>query len=789
MSDDLINIEVDGIPLQGRKGEMLIEVTDAAGINIPRFCYHRKLSIAANCRMCLVEVERAPKPLPACSTPVSEGMRVFTRSPKALAAQRATMEFLLINHPLDCPICDQGGECELQDVAMGYGEGIGQYSETKRVVKDKDIGPLIATDMTRCIHCTRCVRFGEEIAGLKELGATGRSEHMEIGTYVARTISSELSGNVIDLCPVGALTAKPSRYTLRPWEITQHAAISPLDSVGANLYLHTRNGKVMRAVPRENEPVNETWIADRDRFAYEGIYAADRLMNPMRRDGDTWREVSWEEALETAAQRIKGIMVRDGANEMGALISPHASLEEHYLAQKLLRGLGSQNIDHRLRQRDFSGDADAPVMPWLGHDIAAMDTLSAALVVGADIRAEAPLLALRLRKAALRGARIAFINPLRLDLTFEPFVQHVGDTDAQIDTLLALLKLAGAVPAAWTARAADVAVEEGHRALLDVLRGAGERAIYLGQLAQRDARFDALRRLAGALAAATGAQLGYFGVEGNACGAWLAGSVPHRGPAGRAVSGAGRNALQMLSTPLKGYLLFGIEPEFDGANGAQALATLAQAETVVAVTGHATETLLRYAHVLLPLGSFAETSGTYVNAEGRWQSMSGAAAPVGQARPGWKILRVLGNLLDVPGFEQVDSEEVRDELRRTCEELTLNNAPAGEFAGETGRVSGAGGFTRVACLPLYAGNALVRRASSLQKTPAAQCDVLGMTTADARAQALVEGQTVRVRGGDAEILLKLVFDDRLPAGSVSLPLAREATRALGSVDRVDVRGA
>ncbi|MBD3815059.1 MAG: NADH-quinone oxidoreductase subunit NuoG, partial [Halothiobacillus sp.] len=380
MHDDLITIEVDGIPLKGRKGDMLIEVTDQAGINIPRFCYHRKLSIAANCRMCLVEVARAPKSLPACSTPISEGMRVLTRSPKALAAQRATMEFLLINHPLDCPICDQGGECELQDLAMGYGEGVGQYSEVKRVVKDKDIGPLIATDMTRCIHCTRCVRFGEEIAGLKELGVVGRSDHMEIGTYIAKSVTSELSGNVIDLCPVGALTAKPSRYTARPWELVQQPHISTHDAFGSNLYLHTRDGKVMRTVPRDNDLINETWLSDRDRYAYTGLFTEDRLAQPMiKRDGQ-WHATDWDTALALVAEKIQSIVQQQGAQALGGLISPNASLEELYLFQKIIRGMGSNNVDHRLRQTDFSADAGDPVMPWFGMDIAQISQLTSVLV-------------------------------------------------------------------------------------------------------------------------------------------------------------------------------------------------------------------------------------------------------------------------------------------------------------------------------------------------------------------------------------------------------------------------
>ena len=439
MSEEQVNIEVNGIPLKARKGAMLIEVTDAAGIPIPRFCYHKKLSIAANCRMCLVEVERAPKPLPACATPVMEGMKVYTESPKAIAAQKGTMEFLLINHPLDCPICDQGGECELQDVALGYGGDVSRFAERKRVVKDKDIGPLVATDMTRCIHCTRCVRFGEEIAGLREMGATGRGENVEIGTYVSKAVASELSGNIIDLCPVGALTAKPSRYKGRSWEYVQHAGIAPHDSVGSNIFIHTLRGQVMRVVPRENEQVNETWLSDRDRFSYEGIYSDDRLSKPLL--GGV--ESEWENALEAAASGLKAVIARHGADAVGFLVSPTATVEELYLAQKLARGLGVNNIDHRLRQADFSDQDTAPAFPWLGQSLDALERMGAALLIGSNVRMEQPLVGHRLRKAALAGGQIMFINPRDFDFRFPVAAKVIADP---VGMVTALAGVAQAVP-------------------------------------------------------------------------------------------------------------------------------------------------------------------------------------------------------------------------------------------------------------------------------------------------------------------------------------------------------
>src|SRR3569832_1414792 len=432
----MVNIEIDGIPIKAENGAMIIEAADEAGIPIARFCYHKKLSVAANCRMSLVEVDKAAKPLPACATPVTEGMKVLTRSPRALDAQRGTMEFLLINHPLDCPICDQGGECELQDVSMGYGESHSRFEEGKRVVRDKDIGPLISTEMTRCIHCTRCVRFGEEIAGIKELGAVGRGEHMEIGTYVQKAVTSELSGNVIDLCPVGALTSKPFRYTARPWELISVASVAPHDCVGSNIYLHQRGNRVMRALPQENAAVNETWISDRDRFSYEGLNCADRLTAPLiKRDGE-WEEVDWETALHTAVARIKGVMTAGGAKPLGMLVSPRATLEEMYLAQKWLRGLGGANIDHRLRQCDFTDQTAAPIVPSLVCTLDELETVDGLLIVGAIVRKDQPIIGHRIRKASLRGARVAVISRVDFELRFR-VAERIIASPAEMERALA----------------------------------------------------------------------------------------------------------------------------------------------------------------------------------------------------------------------------------------------------------------------------------------------------------------------------------------------------------------
>jgi NADH-quinone oxidoreductase subunit G len=712
MSDDLVNIEVNGVALKARKGQMIMQVTDPADIYIPRFCYHQKLSVAANCRMCLVEVEKVPKPLPACATPVAEGMKVFTRSPRAVAAQKATMEFLLINHPLDCPICDQGGECELQDQAIGYGRDISRFSERKRVVKDKNIGPLVSTDMTRCIQCTRCVRFGQEIQGYPELGTTGRGEHMEITTYVEHSVDHELSANIIDLCPVGALNNKPFRYHARSWEMTQHALISPHDAFGTNLYAHVLRGKIMRIVPRENEAINETWIADRDRFGFEGSYSAERATMPMLRINGTLTVVDWETALAAAAEGIARITSEFGAHAAGFLASPSATLEELFLLSLIARRLGCGNIDHRLRQVDFRGQEHEAPFPGIGMAIADVEGLQGILVVGSNLRHEMPLLAHRLRSAVVKhGAKVAFLNPRRFDYLFAVAAYAVAETDMVGD-------LAGVVQAAAEALgkplSVSAVVSETHRAIARALLSGERRAILLGTLAQRHPRYAELKILGRQLAELTGAKLGMITEGANAAGAYLAGVVPHRAPGG--VTGSpGLSAAAMLAARLKAYVLFGgIEPAVDLAGDVD---SLAHTDLLIAVTTHLSENLKSAAHVVLPIGCFAESAGTYVNIEGRWQSWQGAAKLVGESRPGWKVLRVLANLLQVPNTEFDSAEEVRGALAAICKDGAA--APAGEGAvtpapGNLGPPAGA--ESAWIDLPPYQGDVLVRGSQALAKT-------------------------------------------------------------------------
>ena len=701
-NDDLVEITVDGQTLQARKGAMLIEATDRAGIDVPRFCYHKKLSVAANCRMCLVDVEKAPKPLPACATPIMPGMVVHTRSERARDAQKATMEFLLINHPLDCPICDQGGECELQDQAMGYGQGVSQYSETKRVVFDKYIGPLIATEMTRCIHCTRCVRFGEEIAGVRELGMTGRGESSRIGTFIEKSVDSELSGNVIDLCPVGALTARPSRYTARPWELTQHATIAPHDCVGSNIFIHSRSGTPMRVVPRDNEAVNEVWISDRDRFSYEAINSAQRLKAPMiKRDGN-WVEVDWDEALAVAAEGLKS-----AGDQLGTLVSPIATLEEQYLAQKITRAMGSHNIDHRLHQRDFSDQNNAPVMPWLGMAIDELDDLDAALVIGGNPRKDQPIVGHRIRKAALKGAQIGFVNADVYEQTFSTSANLGGGAAAILPNLMAIANICGAdVSAIAGVDTAQLTAD--HQRLADSLKSTNRAVVLIGSAAVTHSHYSAIRTLALSIAAATGASLGYLPEAGNTAGAWLSGCVPHRITAGSVSDAAGKNAAEMLRQSMKGYLLLCVEPDAD-CTGDAAMSSIGGAQTVVALTCYDNEALRSTATVMLPVGTFAETSGTFVNAAGSWQSFRGAVAPVGESRPAWKVLRVLANRLEVDACNYLTSEDVRAEIKQHCLNVELDNS----FSAASVAVSGDAQMDAPA---MYSVDPLVRRAPALQKT-------------------------------------------------------------------------
>ena len=679
MSNDTVNIEVDGKPVEARPGQMLIEVTDSVGAYVPRFCYHEKLSVAANCRMCLVDIEGAPKPIPACAQPVTEGMKVFTKSPRAIAAQKATMEFLLINHPLDCPICDQGGECELQDLAMGYGREVSRYNDGKRVVKDKNIGPLVSTDMTRCIHCTRCVRFGEEIQGKPQLGTTLRGENVVISTYVEQNIDHELSANIIDLCPVGALNNKPYRYSARAWEMVQRATVAPHDCVGSNLYAHVLRGTVKRIVPRNNEAINESWISDRDRFSYEAIHSADRLQRPRIKESGEWRDIDWEEALEAAAGALRD------ADNIGMLASPSATVEEGYLLKRLADHLGTQNIDHRIERRDFTDQDNDPAYPYLGCSIADLENQDAIFIIGSNIRAEAPILAHRVRKAALKGASVSFASGEEHEYFFD--VHHY---------------LSGA-------GLTELLSNKGVEPIIERLKAADSALVLLGNIAGRHEAFSVVRALAADIARQSGATLGTLSPGANSAGLSQVGVLPK----------GGAHAGAMLDEYLDAVVLLNVEPDADLYSSQDAVRKLSRQEFVVALTPFVSDTLLEAADLLLPIGTFAETSGTFVNVEGTWQSFAGIANPVGESRPAWKVLRVLGNLVDAEGFDYVTSEDVLGECREALGDVVSAAMNPAVYAGRGNATNAAADAAADIDTPVYSVDALVRRARALQLTPAA----------------------------------------------------------------------
>ncbi len=768
-----VKLQIDDCPVEVPAGTTVIEAANKLGIYVPHFCWHPKLSIAANCRMCLVQVEKAPKPLPACATPVAEGMKVFTRSDYAKQAQAGVMEFLLINHPLDCPICDQGGECQLQDLAVGYGGSSARYTEPKRVVTAKPMGPLIsAEEMTRCIHCTRCVRFGQEVAGAMELGLVGRSEHAEIVSFVGQAVDSELSGNMIDICPVGALTSKPFRYTARTWELGRRKSVSPHDGLGSNLIVQVQNDRVMRVVPLENEALNECWLSDKDRFSYEGLNSDDRLLEPMVKQGGEWRAVDWERALQLVADGLGRVRSSHGASALGALVSPHATLEELYLAQKLVRGLGSENVDFRLRQCDFSTDGKLQGVPWLGMTVAEFGALDRVLVVGSFLRKDHPLVASRLRRAAKRGQQLSLIHVAGDDLAI-PLASRAVVRPAELQSMLAQVVKAAAEEkgAAVPLPLAALAVGDPARAMAKSLASGANAGIFLGNSAQQQPRAGQLHALAQALAEILGARFGFLGEAANSVGGYLANCVPAPG-------GLGLNAAAMLAAPRKAYLLVGVEPELDVANPRQALRAMGAGDVVVlsAYRGRA----LDYADVLLPITPFTETSGTFVNTEGRMQSFNPAVKPRGNARPAWKVLRVLGNLLGLAGFDYDRSEAVRDEAcRADAVAGRLSNAVA-RIAIDPGAPAG-GGLERVADVPIYAADPLVRRAGSLQQTNDAAPPRAFASDAVIARFGLVAGSRVRVKQEGGEAVLELARDQRLPDGVVRVAAAHASTADLGAM--------
>jgi NADH-quinone oxidoreductase subunit G len=760
----MVEVEIDGRKVEVLEGSMVMDAAAKLDIYVPHFCYHKKLSIAANCRMCLVEVEKAPKPLPACATPVTQGMIVRTASEKAKQAQKSVMEFLLINHPLDCPICDQGGECQLQDLAVGYGGSSSRYDQAKRVVFHKGLGPLIsAEEMTRCIHCTRCVRFGQEIAGQMELGMAGRGEHSEILSFVDKTVDNELSGNMIDLCPVGALTSKPFRYAARTWELSRRKSVSGHDAHGSNLIVQVKNHRVLRVLPLENEAVNECWLSDRDRFSYEGLYAADRLTRPMIKQGGQWKEVDWADALDYVTHALTHVKGEHGAAAIGALAAPNSTLEELFLLGRLMRGLGSDNVDHRLRQCDFSADGARQGAPWLGLPITQVNHLDRALLIGAYLRKDHPLLAARLRAATKRGCQVSVLHAVDDDLLMPVLAKAIVSPAAWLQTL-AEVAAAVAQIKGIDAPVSGVQAGEGARRIAASLASGQQAAVLLGNAAMQSPVAAQIQVWAQWIAQTTGATFGVLGESANSVGGYLVDARPIAG---------GLNARTMIEQPRRAYLLWNLEPEYDTADSAATLKALAAADTVIACSPYRNGAL-EYADVILPIAPFFETSGTFVNAEGRSQTFNGAVRPFGEARPGWKVLRVLGTQMGLSGFDFDTPEAVRAALPPIGPEQL-----SGRIEAPLNALPPSACLQRVADVPIYFTDSLVRRAESLQMTADARPPRLTANAATLARAGLAPGDKARARQGEAAALLECAVDARLPDDVVRVPAGHASTSTLG----------
>jgi NADH-quinone oxidoreductase subunit G len=737
---DAVNIEINGVPMQAKKGSMIIHAADKAGMAIPRFCYHEKLPIAANCRMCLVDVEKMPKPAPACATPVMEGMKIYTQTKRALDAQRNVMEFLLINHPLDCPICDQGGECELQDVSMGYGRSVSRYVDRKRVVSDENMGPLVATDMTRCIQCTRCVRFTADIAGTYELGGMNRGERLEIGTYDGKPLMTELSGNVIDVCPVGALTNKVYRYKARAWELTARESVAYHDALASNMFLHVHRNEVVRAVPRDNELVNECWLSDRDRYSHEGLYAADRVSQPMLREGDSWREASWDEALDAVAEQLKA----QAADQLGVLVHPATSNEEGMLLASLATGLGCEHIDHRLKQLDF---ADAAVAETFAMSVPEIEQAKVVLLVGCNIRHEIPLLHQRLHKASKRGQKVFAVNPVDFETTFTLAGKTIVKPSALPQALTNIV----------TASDADA------KTILDALQAAeGNAVIILGELAENHAQASHLRQTAKQIANASGAKINRIPQGANAIGLARHGVLP---------ATKGLHASAMLKQPRASYLLYGIEPQYDFANNADALKAFADAN-VIAFSAYASEHLKSTANVILPIAVLPEIEASLSNVDGITHHTSAAGKLPGQTRAGWRVLRALADKLGLSaGFEFTDLPGLRSAMKPSV-------VTSGNGLSATAASLADGEFERVVSTPIYRADAVLRRAKSLNAHTLTKGAAAVLNPADALARGFSEGVMVKVGDGVGSSVLPLMISTRVVPGTVWIESGYEASAPL-----------
>lgn len=769
----MVELTVDGIRVTVPEGSFIINAAQKAGVYIPHFCYHKKLSVAANCRMCLVEIDKMPKVLPACATTAKNNMIVNTCSQKTISAQKSVMEFLLINHPLDCPVCDQGGECQLQDLAVGYGGFSSRYKEEKRLVFKKNLGPLIgAEEMTRCIHCTRCVRFGQEIAGVTELGMLGRGEHSEITSFVGHAIESELSGNMIDICPVGALTSKPFRFQARTWELTRRFSISPHDSLGTNLVLQIKSDHIARVVPFENEALNECWISDRDRFSYDGLNSEDRLSEPMLKDRHgQWQKVSWDYALKTVTNSLKTVLKNSNADQIGALATEYATLEEYALLSKLVRGLGSENIDFRLRQTDPNFDNFLSGIPWLGMPITELENLDKVLIIGSFLRKDHPLIAQRLRKAVKRGAKIFCIDstasnqlmPIAGRITVAP--SKLPHTLLEIITVLSYSNRS----AREEQKLPLVEPSDSAKAIASgLLNPRGKTAVFLGSLSINSPYATALAAYASTIATLAGANFGFLVSGANTVGGYLANAIPNQG---------GKNAASMLSKSLKAYIVLHAEPLFDTDNGLQASEVLRNAQFTVAMTSYYSAAS-EWAHVMLPVAPFTETSGTFVNIQGLAQSFKGVVRPLGETRPGWKVLRVLGNLLNLPGFEERTSESIRDAVLANGISYRLSNFIKDFFQDRSCQVSP--GLERIADTPIYRSDAIVRRSRPLQKVLALHPPAARMNADTLKKLGVTPNTNVFIATRYGNITIKAIQDEGIAEHAVHISSSIEQTLGLGS---------
>ncbi|MGO4259259.1 NADH-quinone oxidoreductase subunit NuoG [Lysobacter sp. TAB13] len=723
---DHVTVFIDGVEMAAPKGSMIIQAADKAGIPIPRFCYHDKLAIAANCRMCLVEVEKMPKPAPACATPVMDGMKVITRSEKSLKSQRNVMEFLLVNHPLDCPICDQGGECELQDLSMGYGRSVSRFSERKRVVPDEDIGPLVATEMTRCIQCTRCVRFTAEIAGTYELGGMYRGENLQIGTFDGKPLTTELSGNVIDVCPVGALTNKVFQFKARPWELTARESLGYHDALGSNLFLHTRRGDVLRTVPRDNEAVNECWLSDRDRYSHQGLYAEDRAQRPLVKDNGEWREASWDEALSRAAKILRD----NGGDSLGVLAHPATSNEEGELLARLAQAAGTGNIDHRISQHDLS---DAAIAETFAMSVAEIEKADVVVIVGSNLRQELPLVHQRVRKAWTRGAKVHVVNPVDFDFTF----------DIAGKRIVAPSQLAAAL---------------GDEALREIAKAGNHVALILGAVAENGPYAAAIRAAATSFAQATGAKLCRIPQGANAVGLARHGVLP-----------SARDARAMLTDARGAYIIYGIEPGLDFADTESALRALGAAQ-VVAFSHYACRSTKAVADVILPIGLLPEVDATLTNLDGLSQVATAGGKLPGSARAGWRVLRALGGELGANGFEFTDLAGLRSGIvpREVSPAASLAPSVAGE------------GLEVAVSTAIYRSDATVRRAPALQSHPLNQEPRAVLNSKDAAALGLGDGAVGKFSAGAGTATLPVAISDKVAPGTVWIESGHGATAPLGA---------